>query len=309
MIASTTRAVPLAGFEKRMPPFSANSLRPLRPTSPRELENFRKEINFLRALQGPAPATRGLLTLIAAVFLGAYLLNWSVVTPRVGAPADPLLPMLLVGAKINTEIAAGAWWRLLSAAFVHGSWLHALVNAYGLFMLGGVVERLFGTRRFLLIYAVAALCGGLASYAFNTHPSVGASGAIFGVFGAAIVFGFRHRSSLPAHIAKALSVGMLPWLVFSLAFGLLPMIDNAAHLGGLAGGAALAAVLGTPLQGQESHRFATLQNIALALCAAVIITVFFSAARYTYNCTNDPAAWEQCVEAAGFFETEASPKP
>src|SRR5690606_39133033 len=144
---------------------------------------------------------------------------------------------------INAEIEQGAWWRLLTHTMIHGGWLHLILNGYGLFLLGTISERLFGTRRFILIYGIAGVAGAFASFYFNDAPSVGASGAIYGVFGAVIVFGFKFRTLLPERVGKALSTGLLPWLLLSLAFGLLPMVDNAAHFGGLAAGAVLAAVM------------------------------------------------------------------
>ncbi|MSO27771.1 MAG: rhomboid family intramembrane serine protease [Candidatus Nanopelagicales bacterium] len=129
------------------------------------------------------------------------------------------------------------WWRLLTGAFLHGSFLHIAFNMYVLFALGPTLERVLGHGRYLLLYVVAALGGSVASYAFSDFQtvSVGASGAIFGLMGALVVAGRRLRYDIKQVVIL---------LVINFVIGFIaPGVDWRAHLGGLLTGAAMAAVL------------------------------------------------------------------
>ncbi len=149
------------------------------------------------------------------------------------------------GAKDRLLIAAGDWWRLVTAAFLHGGYFHLAINMYALWVLGSFCEVLYGRSRFLLVYLGAALGGSVASYYLTPINSVGASGAVFGLLGAALVFGFRHRSQIPALMGKKLRGSLLFWLVVNLTLGtVIPVIDNWGHLGGLVAGSVLALLLG-----------------------------------------------------------------
>ena len=130
----------------------------------------------------------------------------------------------------------GEWWRLLTGAFLHGSFLHIAFNMYVLFALGPTLERVLGHVRYLMLYLIAALGGGVASYALSDMRtvSVGASGAIFGLMGALIVAGRRLNYDIKQVIIL---------LGINVVIGFLaPGVDWRAHLGGLITGAAVAAV-------------------------------------------------------------------
>ena len=137
------------------------------------------------------------------------------------------------------------WWRLLTGAFLHGSFLHIAFNMYVLFALGPTLERVLGHGRYLLLYLVAALGGSVASYAFSDFQtvSVGASGAIFGLMGALVVAGRRLRYDIKQVVIL---------LVINFVIGFIaPNVDWRAHLGGLLTGAAMAAVL---VMAPRAHR-------------------------------------------------------
>ncbi len=129
------------------------------------------------------------------------------------------------------------WWRLLTSAFLHGSFLHIAFNMYVLFVLGPPLERILGHGRFVVLYLMAAAGGSVASYAFSDirTVSVGASGAIFGLMGALIIAGRRLRADIRQ---------VLILLAINVVIGFLaPGIDWRAHLGGLVTGMVAAAVL------------------------------------------------------------------
>jgi len=137
------------------------------------------------------------------------------------------------------------WWRLVTAGFLHGGWVHILMNSWVLFDLGAQVEEVYGTSRMVVFYFVSTVFGFLASTLWNPLAgSVGASAGIFGLIGAMIALGVRHRSALGDHI-RALYTR---WAIYGIVFGLLPMfhIDNAAHLGGLTAGFCAGYVAGLP---------------------------------------------------------------
>jgi rhomboid protease GluP len=258
------------------------------------LRSYAMEMGFARLLQQKVPVTHALLGALAVLFIAGIFFSDLWVAPRFGAPEESVEAMVVVGAKLNAEISAGAYWRLLTHTFLHGSWLHLFFNGYALLVLGSIVERLFGSRRFVIIYGGAALAGAFSSYFFNDVASVGASGAIFGVFGAAIVFGFKHRASLPPRIGKALTTRLLPWLLLSLAFGLLPMIDNAAHFGGLAMGSLLALGFGTPWKREPSPLVMRLQLVLAALLVAATLASFAFGLRHARDCVSSADAWKRC---------------
>jgi rhomboid protease GluP len=141
-------------------------------------------------------------------------------------------------------VAAGEYWRLWSVTLLHGDLLHLAFNMYALYLAGTIVERWYGWLRYLGFYLACAAAGSTASFVFGGDvPSVGASGAIFGLFGVLLAAGRIH------HPVDRQSRGIMSQLVFlvliNIAFGFASggAIDNAAHLGGLAAGLWLGALV------------------------------------------------------------------
>ncbi|NJN81120.1 MAG: rhomboid family intramembrane serine protease [Caldilineaceae bacterium] len=151
------------------------------------------------------------------------------------------MPVLVdFGAKVNPLVASGETWRLFTAMFIHIGVIHLLFNLYALNALGPMVEGYYGHLRFTAIYLVGGLFGSLASYAFSPVPSAGASGAIFGLAGAILVYFLRYRENFGAR-GRAILQNMLVVIGINLVLGLsLPGIDNWGHMGGLVGGALVA---------------------------------------------------------------------
>lgn len=138
-------------------------------------------------------------------------------------------------------LADGEWWRLLTPVLVHGGLLHLAFNMYFLYLVGPLVEQLYGSSRFLLLYLLTAATASLASYLIGgPGPSVGASGALFGLCGVLLVGRMLHRPVLQGQQRAMMSqIGGLVVINLVLGFGLNAFgggIDNAAHLGGLLGG-------------------------------------------------------------------------
>lgn len=184
-------------------------------------------------------------------------------------------------------VVDGEWWRLLTAAFLHGGVMHIAFNMLGLWDAGKQLCRLLGNWQFTLIYLAAALCGSAASLHFTgqTTTSVGASGAVFGVLGALLTSSFKYRRHLPAYNRGRLWTGLGIFLVYSLARGFTEQgIDNAAHIGGLVGGAILGLLLRAPFDDATpaSQRYSRAGLGMLATAGAVSVGVL---------ATPVPTAW------------------
>lgn len=138
---------------------------------------------------------------------------------------------------IGNYVADGEWWRLFSVGFLHAGIFHIAFNMYALWLLGPNLERVLGHDRFAFLYGAALLGGSTASYVFNDPRvlAVGASGAIYGLFGAMVVISRRLGID---------SSGIYGILAINLAISFIfPNIDWHAHLGGLATGALTAWLL------------------------------------------------------------------
>ncbi len=142
-------------------------------------------------------------------------------------------------------MAQGEWYRLLTVTLVHGGLLHLLFNMYALYLVGPIVERIYGWKTFGLMYLLCALAGSVGSMLVGdpTVPSVGASGAIFGLFGVVLAATRIHDPILDRR-GRALVGQIGTLIVLNLVFGFAsPGIDNAAHIGGLLAGLWLGFVL------------------------------------------------------------------
>jgi membrane associated rhomboid family serine protease len=159
------------------------------------------------------------------------------------------------GAMWADGLDQGELWRLVSAMFLHAGWLHMLVNGLALIALGRLTEAIYGPVRLLWLFLLCGAGGAVLSWVGGNTLSVGASGALFGLMGAAIVFGWRHREALPEGPSRFLRWKLLPWLLLNLALGMLPFIDNLGHLGGLITGLVAASVVGNRLvEGEDGTR-------------------------------------------------------
>jgi rhomboid protease GluP len=144
--------------------------------------------------------------------------------------------LILFGAKVNPLIEAGQYWRLFTSIFIHIGFTHLLFNTYALVVLGKFAEKIFNHRKFLLVYLVSGICGSLCSYFFSPNISAGASGAIFGLLGAIVAYGWKNtflwRSGLITNLLVVLGINLFLGII-------VPGLDNYAHLGGLLGGSLL----------------------------------------------------------------------
>jgi membrane associated rhomboid family serine protease len=184
-------------------------------------------------LGSSTPVIWSLLTLN----IGIYLLMSLTASGRVSDVAHAS-QLMRWGSNAGPLTLGGQWWRLVTSMFLHGGLLHILFNMLALWQVGRLVERMFGSARFVGLYMIAGVSGSVASVLWNPHVnSVGASGAIFGVIGGLLAFVGRRDSGVPATIVKDLRGSLSSFLLWNLGAGLVyPHTDNAAHIGGMAGG-------------------------------------------------------------------------
>jgi rhomboid protease GluP len=158
-----------------------------------------------------------------------------------------------LGAKSNAAIQGGEYYRFFTAMFLHAGLTHIMFNAFALYSLGLDVERIYGHLRFLLVYLIAGLGGGVASYALSPNDSVGASGAIFGLIGALGAFFYQSRK-LFGEMSRQQIGSLIFVTLINLGIGFTtPRIDNYAHIGGLVTGA-LAGLLLAPRLAVDQER-------------------------------------------------------
>ena len=180
------------------------------------------------------------------------------------------------GANFGPLTKEGEWWRLLASTFLHFGILHIAMNMWALWGAGGLVERLYGNVTFLSIYLFAGLTGSFASLLWNADRvvSAGASGAIFGVYGALGAYVLRQPGSIPRGVLKSLMGSTIAFIAYSIAIGaMVSTIDNAAHAGGLVGGFALAWILARPLE-PRAPMTAGRAAVAFAFAAVAMGSLF-----------------------------------
>ena len=192
-----------------------------------------RRVDFERRMRRLPPVTLALAAILVVVF-----------ALEVGFDAlDASGTLLAAGALSRDAVLAGQWWRLVTAVFLHGSLEHLVGNLIALFILGMVCEHAYGRLQFLWLFVLGGVAGSVVSTLTGPGPSVGASGAIFALQGAAVVLFRRYRDRLLMR-DRRIGIVLIVWAVFTIIQGTLtPFIDNGAHIGGFIGGALIARTL------------------------------------------------------------------
>ena len=151
--------------------------------------------------------------------------------------------LIKFGANVGALVKKGEVFRLVTHMFLHAGFLHIVLNMYSLYIVGPRVEDFYGKWKYLVIYLISGISGGLLSVGLNGNVlAVGASGAIFGLFGALLYFGYNYRG----YIGTIIRSQILPIVLYNLFIGFfIPGIDVWSHVGGLIGGIITANALGT----------------------------------------------------------------
>jgi membrane associated rhomboid family serine protease len=192
----------------------------------------RTQVHTMRSVEEPT-LTYVLIGVNVVVALGALLGGASATTGGIGGST-----LLQEGSVSRDAIADGEYWRLVTSGFLHAGFLHLAFNMFALYILGSMLEPAVGRLRFGLVYAVALLAGSFGALLLEPDaPTVGASGAIFGLMGAAVVV-MRNRGISPMESGLGLWIGLNLLITFTI-----PNISIGGHVGGLIGGTVAAFVL------------------------------------------------------------------
>lgn len=166
-----------------------------------------------------------------------------------GNGSDDAYTLLKFGASYPDYIRAGEYYRLITSAFLHIGILHFLFNNYALYVIGSQLEGFYGKVKYLIIYIGSAIFGNLMSLLFTDSISAGASGAIFGLLGALLYFGYHYR----VYLGTVVKSQVIPLILINLAIGfMMNGVNNAAHIGGLIGGILLSMAVGVKYKSTKS---------------------------------------------------------
>ena len=224
-----------------------------------------RRVDFERRMHRWPPLTLAIIGVLAVVFAVEAALKAITSAER----------LIAFGALSRPEVFAGQYWRLLSATWLHGGLDHFVSNAIALYILGMICEHAFGRSQYFVLYVLSGLGGSVLSLLISEGPSVGASGAIFGLQGAAIVLFRRHRDRILMR-DRRIGVVLLGWAIYSIVTGLTsPFIDNGAHIGGGLTGALIARILHpvvlAPLPPDRTHSTRLWVGLVCALLGYTVI--------------------------------------
>lgn len=159
--------------------------------------------------------------------------------------------LLLFGANLRVLVQNGQVWRLLTSVFLHIGIAHLIVNMYSLYVIGSQLEGFLGKVKYLLVFLISGITGSLLSVVMHESISAGASGAIFGLLGSLLYFGYHYR----LYLGTVLKTQIIPIILFNLLISFIfPGIDAYAHIGGLVGGYLATMALGVPGKSNKVDR-------------------------------------------------------
>jgi membrane associated rhomboid family serine protease len=217
---------------------------------------------WVRRRESTISLTQIIFGMNAAVFLGMAI--------GAGSILDfPVTELVRWGANLGALTISGEWWRLLTNVFVHGGIIHIAFNMWCLWYLGALAESLYGVWTYAVVYLICGIGASLTSAAWHPYtPSVGASGAIFGLAGA-LLAGFKlGEFSVPRAELSGVLRSLGVFVVYNLIFGvILSGVDNAAHIGGLITGLIVGALIAViaPRREDGARRVAVFLGVILAL--------------------------------------------
>lgn len=238
---------------------------------------------YVVSTQPPAPVAARVLNLsVCHVIVGVNVLVFAAMVLGGVSPVSPTTEQLKHWGANWGPLSLGAQpWRILTSNYVHVGIVHLAFNMWCLWNLGQLAERILGRLNFVVLYTICGLAGSIASLWW--HPMVvgaGASGAIFGLAGASIAVFYLGHLNIPKPAIQATMRSLLTFVGYNLLFGLVPGIDNSAHIGGLAAGLVMGAALAKHiLVAPEVRRaWARLTSITMA----VVLFVSFVAVKRLY---------------------------
>jgi rhomboid protease GluP len=243
-------------FEASSPPAPPQQAEPETPAGPQKHW-------VLVAFEG-APGTMLIIAANLLVFIAMVLTSFDAFLSP-----SPLMRFQW-GSNYGPETLTGQWWRIWTSNYVHAGILHLAINMYALSDVGRALERLLGTSKFVVIYTLAGLGGSIVTLLVMPNVNtVGASGAVFGAFGAFLTLIRMHKASFNEEWVQGVTRTLAMLLVFNLLWGFSnPAINNAAHIGGFITGAAAGwAALPKDIRERKWSR----QNVAWTILLTLIL--------------------------------------
>ena len=221
-------------------------------------KNRRDAIETDRILEPKKPiVTYILLGIISLVFLLGFITDPNYIVYYYGNNGD--------------LVRMGEYYRLITSCFIHVDVFHFLCNAYALYVIGTMAEGYYGKLKFSLIYFIGGLAGSLLSIAMNDSFSIGASGAIFGLFGCLLYFGYHYR----VYFGSVLLQKIVPIVILNLFIGFMVTgIDNFAHIGGLVGGFLVSKAVGINSKDKKSDKINGIVLTIIFLAFLVFLGIF-----------------------------------
>jgi rhomboid protease GluP len=254
---------------RELPSFSAGELNPLCRDC---RASAAVTIPPSEAADSPSPVRNRQPFLVTQVIVGINVLVFVAMVLSGVSPAAPTLQQLVTWGANFAPLSLGSQpWRILVSNYVHIGVIHIFFNMWCLWNLGRLAERIFDRWTYLLVYTASGIGGSLASLWW--HPKgigAGASGAIFGLAGALIAVLYLGKLPISKDALKPTLKSLITFAAYNLFFGLVPGIDNAAHLGGLAAGLSLGAVLAGSFSGPPESRTRR-RNYALVGTALLLL--------------------------------------
>ena len=216
-------------------------------------ESFEKSRRVEKIFAPKRPIiTYAIMAICAIMFLISFV---------IGKGSIDVSSLVKMGANAPILTKNGEVYRLITCVFLHAGIIHLVCNMYSLFVIGPQVESFYGKVKYLFIFLVSGISGSVLSLAFadNYSISVGASGAIFGLLGAILYFGYHYR----VYLGNSLKSQIIPVIILNLIIGFsLSGIDNFAHIGGLIGGVFASMAIGVP---DKSSRGDKINGVVLLL--------------------------------------------
>ena len=203
-----------------------------------------------------------LIAINVIVFLLMYIL---------GNGSEDVDTLVKFGANVSYYVKNGEIYRLITSAFIHIGLFHLVVNMYALYLIGSQIESFYGRTKYIIIYLFSAIIGSLLSVLFlGNGISAGASGAIFGLFGALLYFGYHYR----VYLGTVIKSQIIPLICLNLFLGFtLGGVDNAAHIGGLIAGYLVSMAVGVKYKTTRSEN---INGVVLSvICLVFLVLMLF----------------------------------
>lgn len=215
---------------------------------------------------------------LCAIIVAIYLLE------EIFGGSNNIAVLVSMGANAKSKVLAGEYYRLLSSVFLHAGLMHVFFNTYVLFVLGGFFNRILGEVRYLSIFFFSGFTGSLASsFLGKSQVSVGASGAIWGLFGASLAIAVFKTNLVPEVVRVRLRRVTLINLLINFAISFLPMIDFWGHIGGGIGGFTLTLLIVFSPSKKLANQLLSIVFVLFSFVGATLYALSFGYGIYKYT--------------------------